>query len=162
MHQKYGPLYRKAFLRHLDNISSPGDKLSKTIFLGIRSLNSMDKAYHDNDGLDLLITEYCLMVDLIELLTPRELIKIFPIDKRYDGDKWGVKDYFTTMAEIEKIGMDTVIGENAAALIGDYMNWDLRIFTVNLICLISDWMRYTEKSHQPAATDSDGKTLTLT
>ena len=32
------------------------------------------------------------------------LIKIFPIDKTYDGDKWECKDYFFTMDVLKEKG----------------------------------------------------------
>jgi len=33
------------------------------------------------------------------LLTPDEFIKIFPVEKHYDGGRNGNKDYFSTMDE---------------------------------------------------------------
>ena len=33
------------------------------------------------------------------------LIKIFPIDKTYDSDKWGCKDYFFTMDVLKEKGL---------------------------------------------------------
>lgn len=152
--RKYGPLYIKAFEHHLDKLSGPHDNAPKTIFLFVRYLNAIGKAYPDKEK---LLIQYYAVVELIGRLTPRELIKIFPIDKVYDG----TKDYFYTMNALNRIGMDTQIDKNAAALIGDYMNWDLHIFKVNIFGLLSDRSRHTdktEKCHQTAATDSDGKT----
>lgn len=37
------------------------------------------------------------LYSIIGRIKLKNLIKIFPIDKDYDGDKWGCKDYFFTM-----------------------------------------------------------------
>ena len=59
------------------------------------------------------------------------LIKIFPIDKTYDGDKWGCKDYFFTMDVLKEKGLDNVIGRDGVFdLLWDYENRELRELTV--------------------------------
>lgn len=59
------------------------------------------------------------------------LIKIFPIDKTYDGDKWGCKDYFFTMDVPKEKGLDNAVGRDGVFdLMWDYENRDLREFTV--------------------------------
>lgn len=59
------------------------------------------------------------------------LIKIFPIDKEYNGDKWGCKDYFYTMDALKSKGLDNTVGyDGVFDLMWDYMNKDLREFTV--------------------------------
>jgi hypothetical protein len=63
-------------------------------------------------------------------LTPNEFMTVFPVDKRYDGDRYEVKDYFSTMEELREIGMDTNIGENVYSLLFDYQNRHVRKFNV--------------------------------
>lgn len=59
------------------------------------------------------------------------LINIFPIDKTYDGDKWGCKDYFFTMDVLKEKGLDNAVGRDGVFdLMWDYENRDLREFTV--------------------------------
>lgn len=61
----------------------------------------------------------------------KNLIKIFPVDKTYDGDKWGCKDYLFTMNILKEKGLDNAVGRDGAFdLMWDYMNKDLREFTV--------------------------------
>lgn len=61
----------------------------------------------------------------------KNLIKIFPIDKTYDGDKWGCKDYFFTMDVLREKGLDNAVGrDNVFDLMWDYMNSELRELTV--------------------------------
>jgi hypothetical protein len=56
------------------------------------------------------------------LLTPNEFMTVFPIEKEYDGHRYGVMDYHSTMGVLKKIGMDTRIGEHAQLLLFDYQN----------------------------------------
>jgi hypothetical protein len=51
-------------------------------------------------------------------LTPNEFMTVFPIVKQYDDDF----NYHTTMGELEKIGMDTPIGEHVKMLLFEYYN----------------------------------------
>ena len=61
----------------------------------------------------------------------KNLIKIFPIDKTYDGDKWDCKDYFFTMNVLKEKGLDNAVGRDGVFdLMWDYMNKELREFTV--------------------------------
>jgi hypothetical protein len=87
---------------------------------------------------------YCLSRELLSLiwapielaeeqmghLTPNEFMTVFPIKKEYDGHRYGVKDYHSTMEELEKIGMDTQIGENVQSLLFDYQNKHVVEFNV--------------------------------
>ena len=43
-------------------------------------------------------------------LTPEELVQMFPIKKEYDGERWGVKDYFYVREAIERLEPDKPIG----------------------------------------------------
>lgn len=59
------------------------------------------------------------------------LIKIFPVDKIYDGDKWGCKDYFFTMNVLKEKGLDNAVGRDEVFdLMWDYENRDLSEVTV--------------------------------
>ena len=68
---------------------------------------------------------------IIGRIKMKNLIKIFPIDKTYDGDKWGCKDYFFTMDVLKEKGLDNAVGRDGVFdLMWDYENRDLRKFTV--------------------------------
>lgn len=74
----------------------------------------------------------------ISLLTPNELITVFPVDKSYDGNKYEIKDYFFTINELSKIGMNNMIMAKVEELLWDYENTDVRMFLVNSLCATSD------------------------
>jgi len=67
---------------------------------------------------------------LIGILTPIELTGIFPIDKIYDGAKWQLKDYFSTMDALNKYGMDKPIGENYMQVLWTYTKRCGRILSI--------------------------------
>ena len=74
-------------------------------------------------------------------LTPSQLIHMFPPDKKYNGQKWGSKDYFTTMEAINAHGIDSVIGDRATDLLFDWMNIDICRFYVIFMMAINRMSR---------------------
>lgn len=38
---------------------------------------------------------FSILTDLLSGLTPKEFTQMFPTDKTYDGEKYGIKDYFS-------------------------------------------------------------------
>jgi hypothetical protein len=73
----------------------------------------------------------------IALLTPNELIQVFPVEKVYDGYKYKSKDFHYTMRELEKHGLDTPIGENLEDVLWDYTNREINRFSATYMCLAS-------------------------
>lgn len=84
--------------------------------------------------------------DAVKEMTPREFMQIFPIEKRYDGEKWGEKDYFSVMEDVKRHGLDKKITEPERFLM-DYMNDDVGDFIVRFMGLASDaYKRATGRS----------------
>lgn len=76
--------------------------------------------------------------NIISFLTPRNLVTTFPIEKIYDGDKWGCKDFFSTMEELSKFDWDKPLGKDSLLnLLWDYENKDLREVYLEYISDIS-------------------------
>lgn len=66
-------------------------------------------------------------------LTPRLFNQVFPIEKTYDGQKWGCKDYFSVTEYIdEKIG-------GGFEFLLNYWNRDVLFAAVKAMNVISDW-----------------------
>lgn len=78
---------------------------------------------------------------LLSQLTPRELIRIFPVTKSYDGDRYGCKDYFFTIEALKEIGMDTAIGDEIDNLFFDYQNRHVTRFILFELGVCSDLRR---------------------
>ncbi|WP_319574542.1 hypothetical protein [uncultured Desulfobacter sp.] len=66
----------------------------------------------DRQDLDDLYATIQYTDHLIGQITPRELTRIYPIEKSYDGNKYGTVDYFSTMDQLEEFGMDEPITED--------------------------------------------------
>lgn len=107
---------------------------------------------------------------VISWLTPNEFMTVFPVEKRYDGDRYDVKDYFSTMKELREIGMDTVIGGHVDSLLFDYQNPHVRKFNIFKFNVVDRFRAYqgkpslmkaflAEKGVYPVilVTDDDGK-----
>lgn len=102
-------------------------------------------------------------------LTPSLFNQIFPIKKDYDGQKWGIKDYFSTKNYIEEeIGWDNQI-KNGLGFLYEYDNDDVlqaSLVTMDVINSISQrqtgesvFERFVkENGIQMYTVDSDGNT----
>ncbi|MBC1524465.1 hypothetical protein [Listeria booriae] len=145
-----GPdLYEAAFYKFCDRTleigklhgSDASKKYLKDHFLfyAIKYLGKLSLKNRTESELKSLF-ELCQIVRAhIGVMTPREFATFFPIDKTYDGAKWGNKDYFHTMKYINGIGgMDTVIGKRDLEFIYEYDNWDVRFFTLTSLAIISE------------------------
>ncbi len=147
---EYDKIYAKMFLNHfwgqLGNITQlTKDQTKKAIYWGVRGLpllfnEGLKKDLSNiakNNILDGLIATTRIIEELIAKLTPNELITIFPIEKCYNSNKYEVKDYYTTIGVLNKIGMDRVIGDNVTALMRDYINDYFCNFIITKICILS-------------------------
>lgn len=90
------------------------------------------------------------VIRLIEAMTPRHFMRLFPIDKTYDGERWQCKDYFFTMEMIEKHGLDTPIGD-ALPFLWDYCNPHVRHFLTRCLQALDVHRR---QRGQPGALES--------
>lgn len=81
-----------------------------------------------------------MTMTLIGSLTPEELVEIFPAEKIYDGKKYQTKDWFSTTKAVQKLSQYVPISESQEVFefLWDYHNWDLNIFTVNVMTVMSD------------------------
>ena len=118
------------------------DELMKVALCGVKYINYVADIERENQRLDSSYnTPFAVkeagfnMIDvlfgIIGRIKLKNLIKIFPIDKEYDGDKWDCKDYFFTMDVLKEKGLDNVIGRDGVFdLLWDYENRELRELTV--------------------------------
>jgi len=67
---------------------------------------------------------------ILSFLTPEELERTFPIEKKYDGEKYQIKDYFFTKNRLKEFEADKPIDEsgNIDELLFDYQNMDINLF----------------------------------
>ena len=77
---------------------------------------------------------------LIELQTPRQFMRLFPVSKEYDGERFQSNDYFTTMDMISSHGIDNPIGD-AFPFLWDYVNPHIRIFLTSYMVQLDQHRR---------------------
>lgn len=118
--------------RRIDNLQ--GNDLVRYIFLAVKAYGKENlaeanhaKSYKSCLEIEDRYQELKLVMDTIGRLTPMELLRIYPVDKEYDGKKWGTKDYFYTMERLRRLPADKPIGDaqDVACLLWDYQNWEL-------------------------------------
>ena len=143
----YGLICWKIFMSKWVEDCTDLETRKQVILFGVKALNFISIHKNDLDDGKInwtenlhLMSEYILAV--IGILTPRELMTVFPISKTFNGKKTETKDYFYTMSECEKIGLDTPIGfERAPKLLWDYENMHLREFTVHTMGVYNEILR---------------------
>ncbi|GIO83522.1 hypothetical protein J25TS5_04540 [Paenibacillus faecis] len=144
----YKELYRRQYINELinnfifDEADFDFETHKKLIYWGVKALGresakpqSLEEAYINFNARSVLM-------DWIGLLTPSQLITLFPIAKDYDGHKYQTKDYFYTMDVCIKHGLDTKIGD-AFEFLWDYQNWDISHFVIEYLSTISDVRKFT-------------------
>lgn len=120
--------------------------LSRYIFLAVRAYGKESKAEYWRTGIkdcrevDRRYQELKQVMEAVGRLTPAELLKIYPVEKEYNGAKWGTKDYFYTMDKLKKRPADKPIGDaqDVACLLWDYQNWDLEYLLLQWMNVLGD------------------------
>ena len=76
----------------------------------------------------------------IGCLTPHEFVRLFPITKEYDGEKYGMKDYFYTAQKIKAMPDEPIGEENVSEFLFNYCNRDIEEYMVT-------WMGIVNRLH---------------
>ena len=146
-------IYSAAYQRFLgknqinDVEKLPKDKVKQYIFLGIKKYGVEYARREKRPGIQGITNRYSELSKIMQsigTMTPKQLQQIFPISKEYDGDKYEMKDYYFTLHALEKAGMDKPIGSEveAAHLLWDYQNTDIRFFLMAYMGCIEDMYTY--------------------
>lgn len=140
--RQYHNTVSSMFQKHKSIDAWSQDELMKVALCGVKYIKCVADIERENKMLDssyntpLAVQENGFnLIDalfgIIGRIKLKNLIKIFPIDKIYDGDKYECKDYFFTMDVLKEKGLDNAVGRDGVFdLMWDYENRDLREFTV--------------------------------
>lgn len=106
----------------------------KIVMAGVKYINA---SRHANDKTD---EEHVRgrfgLIECIQMfmarLTPREFMQLFPIEKTYDGDRWGCKDYFYVIKYVNTLNRNKPIGgeRHLFDFLWEYQNRALNEFLV--------------------------------
>jgi len=129
-------LSARAFIKELDKLQdgkSINLNYGSLILWGVKSLKERFKLDSFEDELYL----YETVIQLIQQVTPRQFMNIFPIDKDYDGNKYDCKDYFYTIKKSKQYGLDNRITD-AFEFLWDYWNRETSQFVISYMSVMSD------------------------
>lgn len=139
--------YQRALVKFGETFAENPEYLEKNkdkmLFLLIKIMGKekrdIKKRYkkQENDFVYGMFAILQVVENLVSEYTPREFMRLFPIQKDYDGEKYGVKDYFYCMDYINRIGIDKPIGEKASEFLMEYWNWDINHYMVTWMSVVS-------------------------
>ena len=143
--------YARAVKRLLESMSkyiAPYDSMSDTkekheedfiklLFLAINYCKCLDYNKLDDNEIEKEFQILQMIDEMVGAMTPREFMRIFPIEKEYDGAKYEWKDYFYCMNYINEFGIDNKIGDKAPDFLMEYWNWDINLYMVHWMGVVS-------------------------
>lgn len=93
----------------------------------------------EKEKLIMTFQTFSAMDRIIEEFTIAEFMQIFPPEKKFDGAKYEVIDYYSTMEYIDELGgIDTLIANvGAREFIANYYNVDIFNYNIASILLMS-------------------------
>lgn len=134
--------YLNAFIRTISNkrkeyLNREMTVMAQLVLYGVKYIDAYGD-YNDNQlkSREKIKAHYLFIetvLKLMELLTFRQFVNLFPIDKRYDGEKYMCKDYFFTVEILKKVDMDEKIGDRLQDLLWDYTNEQINEFMINFL-----------------------------
>ncbi|WP_342551029.1 hypothetical protein MKX57_10905 [Lysinibacillus sp. FSL M8-0216] len=81
----------------------------------------------------------------LSILTYKELQQGFPIEKEYDGEKFGMMDYFYTVDELKGFDSDMRIGDKINEILWEYYNKKIMKLNSKLAVIMSQINRMEGK-----------------
>lgn len=136
----YAMHYIEGFVRNLKRLAannSDRDAMKRSVFFGVKYCG----VAREGSDPELMLKNMFTMTGLVSLLTPAELVTVFPIRKTFSGEQTQSKDYFSTMAKLQEHGMNNAIGDAVEALLWGYVNIDTEIFTLRRMELVDQLRR---------------------
>ena len=122
------------------------DETLKYVFYGIVDLKNRERKYVSREKECFEIeARYEILKGVVTAaaeLTPRDFLSLFPVDKEYYGEKYGWKDYFYTMRELERFPMDEKIGDRIIQFLEVYSNNHVFNFFCTYVICIDDYAIY--------------------
>ena len=108
------------------------ENYKKLVYWSIRHL-----PYYENNNVEEKFAYISCLKNCLKKLTYGEFINLFPIAKEYDGAKWEMKDYYSTMEYLNDKSLDDYI-EDPLELIFEYYNWEIIVFGVEVMSVTSE------------------------
>lgn len=141
------PIYEKAFSRVIkarQNDKHDRQLIIRNIFYGVKLINTLPKAASYDEAVSNFNFASAIK-QIMGLVTPKEFMNIFPIDKDFKGYKYEMKDYFYTIDYINTLDQDKPIGDKVLEMTWEYQNMEIMHFTIAIMGFMSDIRRFEGK-----------------
>lgn len=116
--EKKHDLWLKTFFRLLPEAEKSKDNLVKAVCAGVRCFSLRDHGRsvgeyllngtsHEIDGYkatEIAFSVHNLVLAMLSELSPAKIAELFPQPKLFDGEKYGCKDWYTSVSAVEKYG----------------------------------------------------------
>ena len=142
-------LFARSCIRALKAAMEPGgntpENNQKYVLAAVKYLRSTYREFQ-NQKYDMAEVEGReSIIDCVSLcmarMTPLQFMRLFPITKEFDGERWGVKDYFSTMEYMRTLDWDKPIGgpRELFNLMWEYRNPQIEMFMVDWQMVMESW-----------------------
>ena len=140
-------LYHKSILNLIEkkDFDKDRDAMKKLVFLCVKERNLYFKVVENNtyEAVQNDTNLFFTISNFMSLLTLREFMEVFPVEKRFDGEKYSIKDYFSTMKYIRKLELDEPIGdEEIDFFLMEYSNKEIFEMMIHRMVTFSDLRRF--------------------
>lgn len=116
-------------------------KICKLIYtlVNIESLRDVRVFTQNKESAFFIFKLHSSIIELLGILTPKEIENLFPIEKFFNGEKYEVKDYFTTKKLINSLPLNRPINENISPLgfLCEYQNKTLNSILINNVTIVN-------------------------
>ena len=144
----YADIVLKAAEKLKENPENKKECHKKLVFAGVKhAVHSMDHFWESAESASCRLNVLCLTRGILSLMTPAELIQLFPVKKTYNGERYGVKDFFYTMNVLNAHGMDTPMGNAVMDILWDYVNPTIRMFVLANTRVVNDLYRIQRETN---------------
>lgn len=141
-------IYIKAYIRSLKECpteegTDQSKYIQKIVYYGVKAVGTYPKLTSYQEAVTCF--EFISgLKGVMSLLTLHEFMNLFPIQKVFDGAKYEMKDYYSTLEAINELGLQPYerIGESILKLIMEYMNRDIMDFAVQGMVAMSAIRRF--------------------
>jgi hypothetical protein len=129
----YRIVIAKAMLRETLREIKTHDDLKRRVSMEIRFMPQLIDDPSLSDSAEIISD-----VEDIDKLTPRELAQLFPAEKRYDGEKYQCKDYFTSAEFLNSLEDKPMGAKGVLNFLWDYMNPELTRFNLLVMKVVDN------------------------
>lgn len=145
---KMHKIYLKAYIRSLkacpiEEGADQSKHVPKIVYYGVKAVGTYPKLTSYQEAVTCF--EFISgLKGIMSLLTLHELMNLFPITKVFDGTKYEMKDYYSTLEAINEFEFQPheKIGGCILELITEYMNRDISDFAVQGMVAMNAIKRY--------------------